>query len=71
MIVFTVLAGVNETVIFIELITNPNYSIFWQGLKFDFSGCVKKLSFDKSKIIFEMVSQQELCVLFIVIRSSK
>ena len=71
MIVFTVLAGVNETVIFIELITNPNYSISWQGLKFDFSGCVTKLSFDKSKIIFEMVSQQELCVLFIVIRSSK
>ena len=65
------LAGASETIIFIELITSAKYSISWQGLKVDFSVCITKPSFDKSKVIFEMLSQQELCVLFKVIRWSK
>ena len=39
----------SKTVVFIELIKNPKYLISWQVLKVDFSGCITKPSFDKSK----------------------
>ena len=45
------LAGANETIIFIELITSPIYSISWQGLKVDSSVCITKPSFDKNKVM--------------------
>ena len=57
-----------ETIISIELIRNPKFSISWQGLKVDLSWCITTPIFDKSKVIFEMQSEQELCELLIVIK---
>ena len=41
--IFCFLTNVCEAAIFMELIANPKYSISWQWLKVDFSGCITKV----------------------------